>query len=224
VFPREVSIREVCAALARKWKTPDLGNKDDPLDEIVYLVLAGRTREQAYRDGYTKLKARFPNWGMVLDAGPKELEELISGGGLEEIKAAKIWDLMAYLAETPQGIDLSHLKGKKRDFVLEYLLKLPGVGLKNALCVMIYSLNMDAFPADANVIRICKSMGWIPTQWGHKKSQRVLAELVPDEIGRILHVNMVVHGRLICRPANPQCSQCVIKGYCAYGRRSMVGD
>jgi hypothetical protein len=55
-------LREVARILAVLYGTPDLGNKPDPTDELVYIILARHTREGAYQQAFDLLKRRFPRW------------------------------------------------------------------------------------------------------------------------------------------------------------------
>jgi DNA (cytosine-5)-methyltransferase 1 len=64
-------LREVARILAVPYGTPDLGNKPDPTDELVYIILARHTREGAYQQAYDLLKKRFPRWDDLLDAPPR---------------------------------------------------------------------------------------------------------------------------------------------------------
>ena len=61
-----VYLREVARILAVLYGTPDLGNKKDPTDELVYIILARKTREEAYQKSYRLLKDRFASWDEIL--------------------------------------------------------------------------------------------------------------------------------------------------------------
>ena len=52
----EAELLKVGSTLARAYGTPDLGNKTDPVDELVYIILSRRTREGAYQDAFEALK------------------------------------------------------------------------------------------------------------------------------------------------------------------------
>src|SRR4051794_33230624 len=45
-------IDRIAAALDDEYGSPDLGNKPDPVDELVYIALSRRTRESAYQTAY----------------------------------------------------------------------------------------------------------------------------------------------------------------------------
>lgn len=64
-------LREVARILAALYGTPNLGNKSDPTDELVYIILSRKTPEKAYQESFDALKARFPRWDDLLDAPPR---------------------------------------------------------------------------------------------------------------------------------------------------------
>src|SRR5262249_31821950 len=49
----------------------------------------------------------------------------------------------------------------------------------------------------------------------HKKLQAELADLVPPNLRYGLHVNLVAHGRTVCRSVRPLCDECEIRNMCA---------
>src|SRR5207244_7406491 len=51
--------------LGSAYGTPDLGNKADPVDELVYIILSRRTRESAYQAAYDALRKRYEKWDDV---------------------------------------------------------------------------------------------------------------------------------------------------------------
>jgi endonuclease III len=46
------------------------------------------------------------------------------------------------------------------DEAMDYLLSLPGVGVKTAKCVLMYSLGRAVLPIDIHVLRVAKRLGW----------------------------------------------------------------
>ena len=61
-------LREIARILTVLHGTPRLGNKDDPVDELVYIILARKTREGAYQDAFSRLKRAFPSWERLLSS------------------------------------------------------------------------------------------------------------------------------------------------------------
>src|SRR4051812_7869216 len=77
-----VDLLRISRLLATAYGTPDLGNKHDPVDELVYIILARRTREGAYQSAYAKLKKRFRSWEDLAAAPTSQIEEVVRFSGL----------------------------------------------------------------------------------------------------------------------------------------------
>jgi len=103
----------------------------------------------------------------------------------------------------------------------DYLISLPGMGPKSALCVMMYSLEADVFPVDVNVQRVGTRLGALKQGLSSKKAQKLMPPLIADGVCRKLHVTMLIHGRVICRKNNPLCGRCMISDLCRTGRRKL---
>jgi DNA (cytosine-5)-methyltransferase 1 len=93
-------LREVARILAVLYGTPDLGNKHDPTDELVYIILSRKTPEKAYQATFDALKKRFRRWDDLLDAKRKEVERLVRPGGLAGKKVTSLFGALTILKET----------------------------------------------------------------------------------------------------------------------------
>ena len=86
---------------------------------------------------------------------------------------------------------------------------------------MMYSLGMDVFPVDVNVLRIAERLGAIPKGLDHTKAQEALARIAPDGRSKELHIGLIVHGRLVCTPRNPKCGICPLLAQCPTGKNEL---
>ncbi len=204
--------------------TPDHNNKEDPLDELIFILLSRRTRGKGYEKAYNNLKRQYPTWDKVSLAKPKSILKIIKGAGLGPKRVEEIQENLIMINQRFDSYSLDRLYRWNNPRVIDYLLSLKGVGRKTALCVMLYSLGRKVFPADTHVIRICKRMGLIDRSLDHKQAQLVLEDYFPERFRYSLHVNMVSHGREICKSINPKCNKCIISGFCEFNRREIVSD
>ena len=89
---------------------------------------------------------------------------------------------------------------------------------------MMYSFGRKVFPADTHVGRVLsrlgpyRELGLSLEGLDHKKLQRELAELMPPNLRYALHVNLVEHGRAVCRSPRPICESCELRNLCRYYR------
>jgi DNA (cytosine-5)-methyltransferase 1 len=92
-------LREVARITALLYGTPTLGNKVDPVDELVYIILARKTREGAYQETFEALRTRFETWDDLLNASPKEVERCIRSGGLSDKKTLSLFGALGRIRD-----------------------------------------------------------------------------------------------------------------------------
>ncbi len=227
--PRE-SLDRIDELLEARYASKDLGNKEDPLDELVYIQLSVQTQEAGFNRSYNDLRRAFPTWRAVLDAPTARLVRILKPSGLARQKAPRLKAILrialrdAKAAAQANGINPVKVRGPSLSFLSKlsdteaqrYLLALPGVGPKTARCVLMYSLERAVFPVDVNVYRIFRRLGIVdPLPW--KKAHDPYEAFVPPAMRHRLHVNLVHHGRQVCTPLQPKCSQCVLVSFCKTG-------
>jgi endonuclease III len=208
---------EIADRLVAAYGVPTLGNYEDPVKEIFYIVLSAKTTDAQYRRTHAALTTRFPSLIDLSLASVEEIAGCIAGGGLANKKAAQIHRVAAKLLEL--GDDpASRLRSMSAASVYSFLTNLPGVGPKSALCIMMCSLSFDVFPVDVNVSRIAIRLGAVAPGLKHYHYQKLLPPMIPEGRSKELHVGLVVHGRTVCLPRKPECPSCPIADLCAVGR------
>ena len=143
-----------------------------------------------------------------------ELEDAIRPGGLAAQKAPRIQAILDQLGEQP---DLDWTETAPREESREYLLSLPGVGRKTAACVLIFTWGIPEIPVDVHVHRVGGRLGLFPEKASFEKAHDEMLAVVPPEDAYELHVNLIRHGRTICRP-KPRCGECGLRRMCPWYR------
>lgn len=217
-------ISNICDLLHFQYGSPNHNNKKNVLDEVIFILLSRRTRDSDYEEVYDKLKRSFPRWKDVVRTSDEELLKVIGKAGLGFKRVQEIKDILQKVRNDFGRYSLERLRKWNNSRVFRYLIALRGIGPKSAYCVMMYSLNRKVFPADTHVIRICTRLGIISGELNHKEAQEQLADIFPKKLRYSIHVNMVSHGRDICKSLNPFCSECIISGFCARNRKKSAID
>jgi DNA (cytosine-5)-methyltransferase 1 len=222
------ALREVARIAAVLHGTPRLGNKSDPLDELVYIILSRKTREDAYQRAYDALRARFTRWDDLLDAPRDQVASLVADGGLVEKKTACLYGALRAVKERFGSCTMEPARAWSDGELEAFLVSLPELSRKSAYCVMMYAFGRRVLPVDAHVGRVLSRLdlyrdaGLNLEGLDHKQLQVVLADLVPPNLRYSLHVNLLVHGREVCRPQKPLCGECDLRGFCGHFRRAEV--
>jgi endonuclease-3 len=206
-------ITRVCRTLSCQYPSTRLGNKRNPLDEYLYITLSLRTHAKGFGSAYRDFKHRFPCWKVAYHASEDELASAIVVGGLARQKAANIKRTLALVQETFGSVSLRRLREMTRREVEHFLLQLPGIGLKSARCIMMYSLGFRVLPVDTHVARIAYRLGWTDTK-DSETLHRELEKMVPPKWRFSFHVCCVQHGRAVCRGQYPRCEVCCLAGIC----------
>jgi endonuclease-3 len=90
------------------------------------------------------------------------------------------------------------------------------VGPKTAAIVLLFSLGRPAFPVDTHVHRVSKRLGLIDAKVSREKAHILLEAMLPEELYYPFHLNVIKHGREICRASQPECAICPLQDLCAY--------
>jgi endonuclease III len=93
--------------------------------------------------------------------------------------------------------NLTALAGWSDGDALAYLCALPGVGLKTARCVLMYSLGRPVLPVDTHLARLARRLGLVDDGLPYTGLHEELEEIVAPADRYALHVNALTHGRLV---------------------------
>jgi endonuclease III len=210
-------IRRVCELLEATYGKPRLGNPQDPVDDLVFVVLSNKTSPKIAADNYKRVKERFPTWNRLLASHPNALRQLIEPGGLSVVKARQIWAAISKIAADFGSPNLNGLRSKSPNESEKYLCSLPGVSKKVAKCILIYTLGAQVLPVDVHVHRVASRLGWA-TKKRADQCHEELEELIPPDRRYSFHVDCIAHGRTVCHTRQPLCDACCIKRHCEYFR------
>jgi endonuclease-3 len=219
-------LSDVLDLLESRWHNEenprDLAHPE-PLDGLILTVLSQHTNDRNRDKAFSRLKDRCPTWETAAAAGYETLEEAVRPAGLAPTKAKRILEILEIVLRDFGRYSILPLAEKGRDEAREYLLSLPGVGEKTAACVLLFDMGLPAFPVDTHIARICRRVGFVPDN----TPAEAICELLERQVdpSRYLggHINIIEHGRAVCRARNPLCRECAAAGLCSfYGKRTFA--
>jgi endonuclease III len=207
---------DVADTLLREYGRSDLGNKANPLDELVYIALTRQTHEKNATRTWNALVTAYPTWEMLLKASEQEIAAVIADGGFSRQKAHWIKRSLQMIQERSGSLSLDFLENLNDSEAERFLCSLPGINVKSAKCVLMYSLERDVLPVDTHVRRVSERLGFLKQGLTSKRAHEQLEAVFPPWHRSAYHVGAVVHGRQVCTVARPRCGGCVLKHSCDY--------
>lgn len=217
-------IAEITRWLEEAYGVPEVRGSSEPLDELIETVLSQNTSDVNSSRAMAELVRRFPTWEQVLRAPTSAVARAIRIGGLANIKAPRIKKILAHIRKRHGKLSLKFLRRMTPEEARSYLESLDGVGPKTAACVLLFSCRMPVFPVDTHIKRIGARLGWFSSRASDRLAHRIMQQMVPPEKMLSLHVNLIRHGRAVCRPQRPRCDVCVISNCCNYYRKQFRGS
>jgi len=200
------------------YGSPRHGNKEDPLDELIFIILSQMTTHPSFNRVFDRLKREYGMWDRVLRMPLKGLRTAIKEAGLSNQKAPRIKVILDRIRRDFGVVSLAPLRAMPDSETEEYLVSLPGVGIKTAKCVMMYSLGRQVLPVDTHVWRVALRLGLVDRCVPYTRVHEAMEGVVPPEYRYTLHVNAVSHGRVLCTARGPKCFQCPLSSLCDHAK------
>lgn len=209
-----MTVGEIVRLLAQEYGVPRWEPSDDPMGVLIGTVLSQNTSDVNSHRAFETLRHAFDTWQRLADADPEDIASAIRLGGLNRIKAQRIKAILRAVLEKRGSLDLGFLRELPVPEARAWLERLPGVGPKTAACVLLFGLRMPALPVDTHVLRVSKRLGLLDSRVSPEQAHGLLQEIVPAGDVHQFHVNILAHGRKVCRARRPLCTECVLAPGC----------
>jgi NADP-dependent 3-hydroxy acid dehydrogenase YdfG len=189
----------------RVRRTPlPLGNREDPDEELLFILLTLMTRSPASLESTLAAilaHAGAPPWEGIAKMQRRTLIRLLQPVGLVNRRADQLRSL-ARTVLADHGGSLATLAPLPDEALLGTLESLPGVGRKSARCVAAYAFGRDMLAVDVHVLRVVKRLGLslMEARWddvdvlinsaGLAAGTGALQDADPDDWDRMLETNV----------------------------------
>lgn len=188
----------------------------DAIAELVSTILSQNTNDNLRDRAFDSLRQRFPTWEQVRDASLEEVAEAIQIAGLNQRKAPAIQRALRRISAERGELSLEFLRGMSVEEAKRWLTSIKGVGPKTAAIILLFALDMPAFPVDTHIHRVARRLGLIPANASREKAHELLEALLPAQTYYAAHLNLVRHGREVCQARRPRCEICTLRDLCDY--------
>jgi endonuclease III len=213
---RQAKYAPVASLLHEMYGHLEWRQAQSAMDELVSCILSQNTNDSNRDCAFEALKQRYPTWEAVRDAPTDELIDTIKPAGLANQKGPRIQAILRYIGDEYDGFDIDFLGTLPVADAKAWLTSLDGVGPKTAAIVLCFAFNRPAFPVDTHVHRVGQRIGFLPEGISADKAHDVMEAIVPPEDYYEFHINLIRHGREICRARRPECERCPLTAHCDY--------
>ena len=184
------------------------------LDELIFTVLTQHTSDLNAERAFDRLRDIIPTWEEVMNAEQQVIADAIFHGGMSNQKSKRIKDILAEILDRHGELEIDFLREYELDEARKWLMDLPGVGPKTAAVVMSFALGMPAFPVDTHIHRVSKRLGLIDQKTTADAAHAIMESKVQPELRFQLHMQLITHGRQICKARRPLCGKCPLSSDC----------
>ncbi|MFP4045666.1 MAG: endonuclease III domain-containing protein [Candidatus Aenigmatarchaeota archaeon] len=211
-----MKLEEIINLLREEYGVPEIGDRGDPIESLIQVILSQNTNDTNRDRAYRNLRKRFDSPQEIMEADIEDVAEVISVAGLHNLKAERIVKSLRKIRDERNELSLDFLQGMDVEEAKNWLKDLPGVGPKSAAIVLNFSFNKAAFPVDTHVFRVTKRLGLIDEKETRESAHDALEKIVPDPRMQEFHINLIRHGRRICKARKPLCEKCPLSVLCKY--------
>jgi endonuclease-3 len=211
-------IDQVYAVLLDTYGHHPLKPREDPLRQLIMTILSHRTTYRDERRAYDAMRRHFGSWEGIRDAPTDVLIDVLSPVRFPERKGPYIQGTLKRIIEERGEASIDFLAEWTTDDALSWLMSLPGVGVKTATLVLLFSFHKPVMPVDTHLHRVSGRLGIIAPKTSAEAAHGVLLKLLGPEPQRLYnyHRTMFTHGQRICTWNHPKCSRCPLAHLCDY--------
>ncbi len=221
---KQERIKQVLTLLKKEYGNREWQPDDDPISVLVQTILSQNTSDRNSHRAFASIKSSFKVWARTANASITQIADTIRLGGLAEVKARYIKNTLQEIKRRRGELNLEFLKQLSVDAARDWLRQLPGVGMKTASCVLLFSLGMPALPVDTHVSRVARRLGLLDSKISIDRAHQLLEGIISPKNVYTFHVLLIEHGRKICKAQQPQCPGCVLREICpSYRELSRLG-
>jgi endonuclease-3 len=195
--------------------------RHDPLDTLLRTILSQNTNDINRDRAFDELLRQFPTWESIRDAPTEHVVKAIRTAGLANQKGPRMQKALSIITERAGKLSLDFLADMDTSEARSWLTSIKGIGPKTAAIVLCFSFGKPTFPVDTHVHRVTKRIGLIAPKINREQAHVILEDLVPPELCYEFHLNLIEHGRHVCKAGQPLCQICAIRQCCDYFQNSL---
>jgi len=176
----------------------------EPYELLIATILSAQCTDARVNMTTDVLFKKYPSPESFANADFSELARDILPVGLNNSKAKNIIAAMKTLINDYGGVVPSEM---------DELTKFPGVGRKTANIVRAHVFGIPCVAVDTHVGRLSRLLG-LSAHTDPDKVEADLTALLPHDYLIKCNMQMIAHGRAVCKARRPACGECFLKELC----------
>jgi endonuclease-3 len=212
------------------YGAPEPREPMDPLSQLIYSLLASRTKTPTSQQGFRDLQRTFHagagNWEPVRDASVADIERSIANITFPDQKALRLKALLEQITARVGTLTLDFLAKYRTEKIRSWLEQFEGVGNQVSAAVVNFStLRRRALCIDANHLRVIQRLCVVPRADAATTEERLM-RLVPATWDAAMldehHALIKCHAQALCTFNDPRCADCPLLKICPSGQRNLA--
>lgn len=181
-----------------------------PLELLVATILSAQCTDDRVNKVTPHLFKKYRSAKDYAKADPAVLEQEIRSTGFYKNKTKNIIACGRLLVEKHGGRIPDTMDG---------LIELPGVWRKTANVILGNCFGRPAIVVDTHVRRVSQRLGLTRSD-DPDEIEDDLGRLIPEKSRTRVSLQLLLHGRYICKARDPRCPDCELKSICHYYKQN----
>jgi endonuclease-3 len=223
MYKPDPRLTELHLRLLERYGKPAARVPRDPLSQLIYSLLASRTKTEDANSAMRGLEQQYASWEELRDAPLGEIERAIAGVTFAEVKAPRLKAVLLGITARYGTLTLEFLARYRTDKIRGWLESFEGVGPQISAAVVNFStLRRRALCVDANHLRVVQRLALTPRADAGTTEERLMRIIPADWDAEKLdehHSLVKLHAQTLCTFAEPRCGACPVLAMCPFGSR-----
>lgn len=180
---------------------------DTPFHLLIAVILSAQCTDKRVNMVTPELFKRYPYPQDMANSSEEEIFEYIKSISYPNSKAKYLLNtakrlVEVYNSEVPSDVD--------------ELQTLSGVGRKTANVIASVVFNKATMPVDTHVHRVSRRIGLTSNAKTVRQTEEQLMNNIPKDNVALLHHQLILLGRYICKARKPECDRCSLTTCCKF--------
>lgn len=180
---------------------------DTPFHLLIAVILSAQCTDKRVNMVTPELFKRYPYPQDMANSSEEEIFEYIKSISYPNSKAKYLLNtakrlVEVYNSEVPSDVD--------------ELQTLSGVGRKTANVIASVVFNKATMPVDTHVHRVSRRIGLTSNAKTVRQTEEQLMSNIPKDNVALLHHQLILLGRYICKARKPECDRCSLTSCCKF--------